>query len=93
MNGQIDPDARKVNTTPAIAKEKAVDIVLADSRAKNSTVEHIKESELMITRQKDGCHLAWVVYLLRMDSVVLGDKYFIDAHTGEFLGIENQIRY
>jgi len=80
--GDYDPDARTVDTKPAISEEQAKRIALDDPRSKGAKSENIKKAELLIQKFKDSYGLFWNIDISRMDSLFLSLNYLIDAKTG-----------
>jgi len=80
VEGQVDPEARSINTKPSISEEQAKQIAINDSLNAGKPAE-IKEMELLIGRFKGEIKLAWTFYLTNS----LSWHYAIDAHTGEIL--------
>jgi Zn-dependent metalloprotease len=88
--GQIDTNARKVDTNPIISDEQARQIAADDTKKRGTTLEHAKTVELMIGRFDGICRLVWDINVLRLDSILIDSDYFIDAKTGAIL--ENATR-
>ena len=80
VDGRIDPQARQVNTTPAISEKQAKEIVCAtiQDREPPPTPKDAGSSGPIICRPVQGgqLHLAWIV---RLDTL----RYYVDAHNGE----------
>jgi Zn-dependent metalloprotease len=88
--GQIDTNARKVDTNPTISDEQARQIAADDTKKRGTTLEQAKTVELMIGRFDGICRLVWDINVLRLDSILIDSDYFIDAKTGAIL--ENATR-
>jgi hypothetical protein len=91
--GNYYPNAHTVSTNPTISIDLAKQIVTSHPKAKGSGPEYITNSELIIGKFDDSMHLAWAITMFRADSVVVGDEFFIDAHDGNVLEVQNKIMY
>ena len=90
VDGQIDPDARQVNTTPAISEERAKEIAVADQRTKRALKPSIAEAELLIGRFDNKMRLVW--HLGLTEGVGVGSwYYYIDAHSGKVMQVESAV--
>ena len=90
LNGQIDPDAKKVNTNPAISEEQVKQIALNDTLNAGTKAEVI-DLELMIARYEEGLRLVWSF------GVIYGGPpgswlYKVDAQTGKVLEVSSAFR-
>jgi hypothetical protein len=94
INGQIDPEARQIDTNPAISEEQSKQLAIAHPRAKRASVEHITKTELIIGRFNKEMRLAWGVTIFKADSTgLVGDAFYIDAQNGRVLEVQNQIAF
>lgn len=84
--GFYDPEARKINTSPAIGEEQAERIALADSKHKDTKPE-ISSIELLIGRIDGDLRLFWSVGLINGGGVGSWN-YRVDAQTGKILTVE-----
>jgi len=88
VEGQIDPEARSINTKPSISEEQAKQIAMNDSlnTGQEST---FMDMELVIGKFKDNkFQLAWTFGISNSRPWI----YAIDAHTGEILVRTTAIR-
>jgi Zn-dependent metalloprotease len=87
VNGQIDAEARKINTNPAISEEQAKSIAIQDMEKvkvdwpENAQTE-IKNATLTIARFDGELKLAWGLSVIKG---VEGYGYWIDAQTGKII--------
>jgi Zn-dependent metalloprotease len=100
-NGHLFPMAKNVNTTPAVSKEGAEKIAIADfeinpqnrlsTLVPDSVAPYAGETELMLSRIDGEFRLVWntgVTYGLPWGG---GLAYVIDAQTGEIIHSINPI--
>jgi Zn-dependent metalloprotease len=91
VQGQIDPEARKVDTTPSISEERAKEIAINDPLHKGRKPE-VVESELIIANFEGGYRLVWSLGIINGGGV--GSWYYtIDAKTGEVLKVAEALDY
>jgi len=89
VEGQIDPEARKINTTPAISEEQAKSIALNDPKHKDARPE-ISSIELLIGRIDGELRLFWSIGLINGGGIGSWN-YRIDAQTGKVLVCESAL--
>jgi Zn-dependent metalloprotease len=89
--GQIDTNARKVNTNPAISEEQAKQIAFTDTLNINAKPEAV-EMELLIARFPDGLRLVWSFGVINGGGDIGSWGYLIDAQTGKILAVSSALR-
>jgi Zn-dependent metalloprotease len=97
LNGAIDPEARKVDTTPSISAEQAKQIAASNPDYEYNN-PYFNDVELLIAHFEDGYHLVWRFFLgeitadFRDQGGLVQTKYdffyIIDAKTGDILKLE-----
>jgi Zn-dependent metalloprotease len=85
--GKIDPEARTINTNPAISEDQAKAIVIKDmDKVKDGCPEdaqtEIKNATLIIGRFDEELKLVWGLSVVKC---LNGYGYWIDAQTGKIL--------
>jgi Zn-dependent metalloprotease len=93
IDGDICPDARKINTNPIIGEEQAKQFVVNDTKNLGSKLGDVKSSQLIIAKFNDSFKLAWIINIVRMDSLIINTDYYIDATNGDILAKKSKIRY
>jgi hypothetical protein len=91
VEGQIDPEARKINTNPAISEEQAKRIALDDPKHKDAKPE-ISSIELLTGRIDGELRLFWSIGIINGGGVGSWN-YKVDAQTGKILVCESAIIY
>jgi Zn-dependent metalloprotease len=76
--GQIDPEAKKVNTNPAISEEMAKQLAISENNSDTLAKDYTKSNGLLIINTKNGYHLIWDIECGLM-------IYRIDAQTGTII--------
>jgi Zn-dependent metalloprotease len=79
---RIDPEARTINTSPAISQEQAIDIARQDTLVKDPNPK-VFEPKLLIGRFNGKMLLFWQF------GFGYDWSYAVDAHTGKILGTES----
>ncbi len=87
--GFYDPEARKINSTPAISEEQAKSIALNDPKHKDARPE-ISSIELLIGRIDGELRLFWSIGLINGGGIGSWN-YKIDAQTGKVLVCESAL--
>jgi Zn-dependent metalloprotease len=78
VDGQIDPEAKKVDTNPAISEEMAKQIAISENNSDTLAKDYTKSNGLLIINTKNGYHLIWDIECGLM-------IYRIDAQTGTII--------
>jgi Zn-dependent metalloprotease len=87
VEGQIDPEARNINTSPVISEEQGKSIVISDMEKikvdwpENAQTE-IKTATLIIARFEGELKLVWGISVTKGYE---GYGYWIDAQTGKII--------
>lgn len=87
--GQIDPEARKINTAPAMSEDQAKSIALNDPKHKDAKPE-ISSIGLMIGRIDGELKLFWSIGLINGGGVGSWN-YKVDAQTGKIFTCESAL--
>jgi len=85
FEGAVFPEARNVNTTPAVSREQAIAIAQSDTAHGGQPTE-VSVADLYIAKFDDGCRLVW---RLGISGGGYGGAgiYMIDAHSGAILNV------
>jgi len=87
LNGQIDPEARTVDTNPAISEQQAVEIAFVKTDSikidwPENAKSTVKDATLLIARFDERLKLVWAISVIKGYQ---GWGFWIDAKTGEII--------
>jgi Zn-dependent metalloprotease len=76
--GQIDPEAKKVDTNPTISEEHAKQMAISANKSDTHAKDYTKSNGLLVINTKNSYHLVWDIECGLM-------IYRIDAKTGSII--------